>query len=201
MVRALHRSIFGRNCGASFCSSRMQRTPRRPRSIARVKPTGPAPTIMTWVFTIPSASRAGCPRQRSSIDTTARESATWHGKKIANRLSAIGADYATGRITRLVASEENRRPRDVLARADAAHRYTLAAAFVDFRIGIHRFGTGCADKPRCDCVCPDAVRHPFHRLQLRKHDQSGFHHTVGASQVVGKKAGDRGDIDDVARFL
>src|SRR6185437_7273522 len=49
MVRALQRSILGRNCGDSFCSIRIQRTPRRPRSMASVKPTGPAPTIMTWV--------------------------------------------------------------------------------------------------------------------------------------------------------
>src|SRR3974377_1733158 len=47
MVRALHRSILGRSCGASFCSSKVQRTPRRPRSMASVRPPGPAPTTMT----------------------------------------------------------------------------------------------------------------------------------------------------------
>src|SRR5687768_15060199 len=45
MVRALHRSIFGRNCGASFCSIKVQGMPRRPRSTAKVRPVGPAPTI------------------------------------------------------------------------------------------------------------------------------------------------------------
>src|SRR6187401_3182183 len=50
MVRALHRSIFGRNCGASFCSIRVQAIPRRPRSMASVNPVGPAPTIRTGVF-------------------------------------------------------------------------------------------------------------------------------------------------------
>src|SRR5262249_56793870 len=47
MVRALQRSIFGRNWGASFCSITMARTPRSPRSMARVKPVGPAPTMRT----------------------------------------------------------------------------------------------------------------------------------------------------------
>src|ERR1700752_2504153 len=47
MVRALMRSIFGRNAGASFCSISVQRTPRRPRSMASVKPVGPAPTMST----------------------------------------------------------------------------------------------------------------------------------------------------------
>src|SRR5712692_7460525 len=49
MVRALQRSIFGRNAGASFCSMTMARTPRSPRSMASVKPVGPAPTMRTWV--------------------------------------------------------------------------------------------------------------------------------------------------------
>src|SRR5436309_775659 len=49
IVRALQRSIFGRNSGAAFFSTSMQRTPRRPRSIARVRPTGPAPTTSTSV--------------------------------------------------------------------------------------------------------------------------------------------------------
>src|SRR6516225_5907280 len=47
MVRALQRSIFGRNWGASFCSITIARTPRRPRSMASVKPVGPAPTMRT----------------------------------------------------------------------------------------------------------------------------------------------------------
>src|SRR5262245_5685449 len=47
MVRALQRSIFGRNWGASFCSTTSARTPRRPRSMASVKPVGPAPTMRT----------------------------------------------------------------------------------------------------------------------------------------------------------
>src|SRR5712691_9724156 len=49
MVRALQRSILGRNCGASFCSTTVQRTPRRPRSMASVRPVGPAPMMRTWV--------------------------------------------------------------------------------------------------------------------------------------------------------
>src|SRR5262244_1574309 len=60
MVRALQRSIFGRNWGASFCSTTSARTPRRPRSMASVKPVGPAPTMRTCAsmcltdFTAPS---------------------------------------------------------------------------------------------------------------------------------------------------
>src|SRR6266702_2344520 len=49
MERALHRSILGHMCGASFCSTSVQRTPRRPRSSASVRPTGPAPTMRTSV--------------------------------------------------------------------------------------------------------------------------------------------------------
>src|SRR5207302_956772 len=49
MLRALTRSIFGKNCGASFCSTSMQRTPRRPRSTASVNPVGPPPAMRTWV--------------------------------------------------------------------------------------------------------------------------------------------------------
>src|SRR5688500_15002395 len=49
MVRALQRSIFGRNCGASLRSTSVQRTPFCPRSIARTSPTGPAPTMRTSV--------------------------------------------------------------------------------------------------------------------------------------------------------
>ena len=58
MLRALQRSIFGRRCGASLRSISVQRTPRRPRSSARVSPTGPAPTIRTWV-----SMRGGNPSQ------------------------------------------------------------------------------------------------------------------------------------------
>src|SRR5262249_57012604 len=47
MVRALQRSILGRNCGASFCSTIIVRTPRNPRSMASVRPVGPAPTMRT----------------------------------------------------------------------------------------------------------------------------------------------------------
>src|SRR5271155_4970972 len=47
MVRALTRSIFGRNAGLAFCSISVAWTPRRPRSMARVSPVGPAPTIRT----------------------------------------------------------------------------------------------------------------------------------------------------------
>src|ERR1044072_6261720 len=49
MVRALMRSIFGRNAGLSFRSINVHLTPRWPRSMASVRPTGPAPTIRTWV--------------------------------------------------------------------------------------------------------------------------------------------------------
>src|SRR4029079_12910195 len=49
IVRALQRSIFGRNSGAGFASINVQRAPRRPRSMASVNPTGPAPTIRTSV--------------------------------------------------------------------------------------------------------------------------------------------------------
>src|SRR6266513_3628339 len=48
-VRALPHSIFGRNCGASFCSIKVQRTPRLPRSMASVSPTGPPPTTSICV--------------------------------------------------------------------------------------------------------------------------------------------------------
>src|SRR4029077_7304636 len=47
MVRALMRSIFGSNAGRAFCSIKMQRTPRLPRSMASVSPVGPPPTIRT----------------------------------------------------------------------------------------------------------------------------------------------------------
>src|ERR1700722_10823079 len=56
IVRALQRSIFGRNCGSGFCSMSTHRMPRRPRSSAKVNPTGPAPTIMTWVSTVEGRS-------------------------------------------------------------------------------------------------------------------------------------------------
>src|SRR5687768_1416947 len=49
MVRALQRSIFGRNCGAALRSISVQRTPFWPRSMASVSPTGPAPTMRTSV--------------------------------------------------------------------------------------------------------------------------------------------------------
>src|SRR2546425_6503083 len=49
IVRALQRSILGRNCGASLRSISVQRTPFWPRSMASVSPTGPAPTIKTSV--------------------------------------------------------------------------------------------------------------------------------------------------------
>ena len=64
MVRALQRSILGRNCGASFCSMIVQRTPRRPRSMASVKPVGPAPTMRTWVS---MASLAAGSKSASSV--------------------------------------------------------------------------------------------------------------------------------------
>src|SRR5215470_3707907 len=47
MERAFTRSILGRKAGCSFCSTKVQRTPRLPRSIASVRPVGPAPTIKT----------------------------------------------------------------------------------------------------------------------------------------------------------
>src|SRR5262245_27332341 len=49
IVRALHRSIFGRNSGAGSFSTSVHATPRRPRSMASVSPTGPAPTTTTSV--------------------------------------------------------------------------------------------------------------------------------------------------------
>src|SRR5580658_378283 len=53
IVRALTRSIFGKNAGRSFCSMSMQRTPRWPRSVASVSPVGPAPTIKTSLSIVP----------------------------------------------------------------------------------------------------------------------------------------------------
>src|SRR5579862_4435347 len=47
MVRAWHRSIFGRNEGSGRLSINRHSTPRCPRSMASVKPTGPPPTIKT----------------------------------------------------------------------------------------------------------------------------------------------------------
>src|ERR1700675_4417349 len=52
MLRALMRSIFGRNAGSAFCSMMVQRTPRRPRSMASVRPVGPAPTIRMSLFIV-----------------------------------------------------------------------------------------------------------------------------------------------------
>src|SRR5579875_544980 len=49
MVRALQRSILGSWIDVSFFSTSRQRTPRVPRSSARVSPTGPAPTMRTCV--------------------------------------------------------------------------------------------------------------------------------------------------------
>src|SRR5256885_7838588 len=78
MLRALQRSILGRNCGASFCSIKTQRIPRRPRSSASVRPTGPAPTMRTWIvntnalpshfnddFSVPDRGRIGLHRNRA----------------------------------------------------------------------------------------------------------------------------------------
>src|SRR5215471_5982956 len=50
IVRALQRSILGSLAGAGFCSTMVQPTPRRPSSSASVSPTGPAPTMRTWVY-------------------------------------------------------------------------------------------------------------------------------------------------------
>src|SRR5262245_52380328 len=59
IVRALQRSILGRNSGAAFCSTSRQPTPRCPRSTASVSPTGPAPTTTTSVCpAAPSAMSA-----------------------------------------------------------------------------------------------------------------------------------------------
>src|SRR6476646_10418732 len=83
--------------------------------------------------------------RNGSIDPSARKPPSRHGEEIADRLAAVGAEHAAGRVAGLIAGEENRRSRDVLAGADAAHRYALAPPFVDFRIGIHRLGAGRAD--------------------------------------------------------
>src|SRR5580704_7308814 len=66
MVRALMRSIFGRNAGCAFCSIRVQRTPRLPRSMASVSPVGPAPTIRTSLsIALYSKNRRSSRRQQS----------------------------------------------------------------------------------------------------------------------------------------
>src|SRR3569832_2815803 len=65
MVRALQRSILGRNAGASLRSISVQRMPRLPRSMASVSPTGPAPTMTT------SESDAAC--MSAEISVGARE--------------------------------------------------------------------------------------------------------------------------------
>ncbi len=69
MLRAFTRSILGRNCGASFCSMSVQRTPRKPRSTASVSPTGPAPTMRTWVsiLALTPHSRLSSRRRRGPI--------------------------------------------------------------------------------------------------------------------------------------
>src|SRR4029079_16034553 len=59
IVRALQRSILGRNSGAALCSTRVQRTPRSPRSTASVSPTGPAPTTRTSVWSAPRSGMCG----------------------------------------------------------------------------------------------------------------------------------------------
>src|SRR6202048_3817296 len=49
MGRALERSILGHGAVVGLRSISRQRTPRRPRSMASVRPTGPAPaTITSW---------------------------------------------------------------------------------------------------------------------------------------------------------
>src|ERR1043166_5600309 len=67
MVRALQRSIFGSLAGAGFCSMRVERTPRRPSSSASVSPTGPAPTMRTWV----SKPRALLPAAKRGLSRNA----------------------------------------------------------------------------------------------------------------------------------
>src|SRR6185312_12075544 len=49
IVRALQRSIFGNFAGAALRSNKTHGTLRWPRSMASVKPTGPAPTMITSV--------------------------------------------------------------------------------------------------------------------------------------------------------
>src|SRR4051812_41755893 len=49
MVRPLQRSILGKRLCVWLRSTSVHRTPRRPRSSARVRPTGPAPTMSTSV--------------------------------------------------------------------------------------------------------------------------------------------------------
>src|SRR5579864_7386045 len=66
MVRALMRSIFGRNAGRGFCSIRTQRTPRLPRSMASVSPTGPAPTIRTSLSIAHRSQNRRSARRRQS---------------------------------------------------------------------------------------------------------------------------------------
>src|SRR3974377_1605648 len=44
--------------------------------------------------------------RRSLVDPAARKSTPRHGKKIPDRLAAVGADHAAGRVARLVASEK-----------------------------------------------------------------------------------------------
>src|ERR1700733_1631246 len=74
MLRALMRSIFGRNAGCGFCSMRVHRTPRLPRSMASVRPVGPAPTIKTSLSIAPhgQAMRQSIPWRQGAAELLER---------------------------------------------------------------------------------------------------------------------------------
>ena len=71
IVRGLQRSIFGYPSGASFFSISVQRTPRLPRSMASVSPTGPAPTMSTCVSIHILCGRWFCGKRQSPNNDTA----------------------------------------------------------------------------------------------------------------------------------
>src|SRR3954454_892920 len=107
MLRALQRSIFGRNCGASFCSTIMARTPRRPRSMASVKPVGPAPTMRTWIsispFTSPRLRPANGAREQTELAAVTSSPILRRGLEI-GELGSFLHEVADGAFERLEAA-------------------------------------------------------------------------------------------------
>src|SRR6476659_2462932 len=97
-----------------------------------------------------------------SINPSAGKSSPGHGEEIPDRLPAVGAKHAAGRVARLLARQKSSTPRNILARPDAAHRHALAPAFVNSRISIHRLSAGRADVAGRDRIGADAVGRPLH---------------------------------------